>query len=75
MLWLYRLIFTPFPLAEVMTLAWHSHYATSQAKVNSPELMLAQNRAQRELWRAPISRLHRRMLGDGGHAALARRPE
>jgi len=29
MLWLYRLIFTPFPLAEVMTLACHGHYATS----------------------------------------------
>ena len=43
LLWLYRLIFTPFPLAEVMTLAWHRHYATSQAKVNSPELMLEQN--------------------------------
>jgi len=65
MLWLYRLIFTPFPLAEVMTLAWHGHYATSQAKVNAPELMLDQNRAQRALWRAPISKLHRRMLGDG----------
>ncbi len=64
MLWLYRLIFTPFPLAEVMTLAWHGHYATSQAKVNSPELMLAQNNALRELWRAPISKLHRRMLSD-----------
>ena len=48
-----------------MTLAWHGHYATSQAKVKSPELMLAQNHAQRELWRAPISKLHRRMLDDG----------
>jgi uncharacterized protein (DUF1800 family) len=65
MLWLYRLIFTPFPLAEVMTLAWHGQYATSQAKVNAPELMLKQNLEQRELWRAPISKLHRRMLGDG----------
>jgi uncharacterized protein (DUF1800 family) len=65
MLWLYRLIFTPHPLAEVMTLAWHSHYATSQAKVNSPELMLAQNLALRRLWRAPISQLHRMILGDG----------
>jgi uncharacterized protein (DUF1800 family) len=64
MLWLYRMIFTPFPLQEVTTLAWHSHYATSQAKVNVPELMLAQNGSQRELWRAPISRLHCRMLGD-----------
>ena len=65
MLWLYRLIYTPFPLAEVMTLAWHCHYATSQAKVNSAELMLVQHNAQRALWRAPISQLHRQMLGDG----------
>jgi uncharacterized protein (DUF1800 family) len=65
MLWLYRLIFTPFPLAEVMTLAWHGHYATSQAKVNARELMLSQHNAQRALWRAPISQLHRRMLNDG----------
>jgi len=65
MLWLYRLIFTPFPLSEVMTLAWHGHFATSQAKVNSAELMLAQNNAQRALWRAPISKLHRQMLNDG----------
>ena len=65
MLWLYRLIFSPHPLAEAMTLAWHSHYATSQAKVNSPELMLEQNQTFRQLWRAPISQLHRKMLGDG----------
>ena len=65
MLWLYRLIFTPHPLAEVMTLAWHSHYATSQAKVNSPELMLEQNQAFRKLWRAPIGQLHRMILADG----------
>jgi uncharacterized protein (DUF1800 family) len=64
MLWLYRLIFTPFPLAEVMTLAWQGHYATSQAKVNVPELMLTQNNALRDLWRAPISKLHHRMLDD-----------
>ncbi len=65
MLWLYTLIFTPHPLAEVMTLAWHSHYATSQAKVNSPELMLDQNLMLRELWRAPISQLHGKILSDG----------
>jgi uncharacterized protein (DUF1800 family) len=65
MLWLYRLIFTPFPLVEVMTLAWHSHYATSQTKVRVAELMVAQNQAQRTLWREPISTLHGRMLNDG----------
>ena len=65
MLWLYRLIHSPHPLAEVMTLAWHGHYATSQAKVSSPELMLAQNQQFRTLWNAPISRLHRMILHDG----------
>jgi uncharacterized protein (DUF1800 family) len=65
MLWIYRLVFTPFPLAEVMTLAWHGHYATSQTKVNAPDLMLVQQNAQRALWQAPISQLHHRMLNDG----------
>lgn len=65
MLWIYRLVFTPHPLREVMTLAWHNHYATSNDKVQIPDLMLAQNQAQRELWRARISQLHRRMLSDG----------
>jgi Protein of unknown function (DUF1800) len=65
LLWLYRFLFTPHPLAEVMTLAWHSHYATSQAKVNSPVLMLDQNHKFRNLWRAPISQLHQMVLADG----------
>jgi hypothetical protein len=65
LLWVYRFLFTPHPLVEVMTLAWHSHYATSQAKVNSPELMLDQNMKLRKLWRAPISRLHQMVLADG----------
>ncbi len=65
MLGIYRLVFTPHPLQEVMTLAWHSHYATSAEKVQVPELMLAQDRSLRELWRAPIRDLHRRMLSDG----------
>jgi uncharacterized protein (DUF1800 family) len=65
MLWLYRLIFTPRPLEEVMTLAWHGHYATSQAKVNSPELMLKQNQVFRRHWCDRISRLHAAMLDDG----------
>ena len=75
MLWLYRLIFTPFPLQEVMTLAWHGHYATSQAKVKSPELMLAQNQSPARAVAgadqpAPPPDARRRR-----HAALARRSE
>ncbi|WP_165251753.1 DUF1800 domain-containing protein [Paludisphaera soli] len=64
LLWVYRLVFSPHPLEEVMTLAWHSHYATSQAKVQSPEAMLDQNRTLRAHWRARMSVLHSAMLSD-----------
>ena len=39
--WLRRMIITPHPLLEKMTLFWHDHFATSNAKVNSPALMRA----------------------------------
>ena len=42
-IWLYRMISTGHPLRERMTLFWHGHFATSQAKVNNPELMQRQN--------------------------------
>src|SRR5206468_1365787 len=41
--WLYGMFFTPSPLREKMTLFWHNHFATSNAKVQSPELMQKQN--------------------------------
>jgi len=41
--WLYRMILTPHPLRERLTLFWHGHFATSDAKVNDPRLMAAQN--------------------------------
>ncbi len=62
--WLFRLLFTPAPLAEKMTLVWHSHYATSVVKVRDPGLMLDQNKTLRKLWRARISQLHEAMLRD-----------
>jgi uncharacterized protein (DUF1800 family) len=34
-----RMIQTPHPLLEKMTLFWHSHFATSSAKVNNARLM------------------------------------
>jgi uncharacterized protein (DUF1800 family) len=40
--WLYRMIFTPAPLLERITLFWHNHFATSFAKVNSSRLMTEQ---------------------------------
>jgi uncharacterized protein (DUF1800 family) len=42
-LWLYRMVFTPHPLRERMTLFWHNHFATSQAKVENTGLMERQN--------------------------------
>jgi uncharacterized protein (DUF1800 family) len=42
-IWLYRMIFTPHPLRERMTLFWHNHFATSNVKVQNPALMQRQN--------------------------------
>lgn len=37
--WLRRMLATPFPLLEKMTLFWHDHFGTGNARVNSPMLM------------------------------------
>lgn len=41
--WVYRMLATPAPLLEKMTLFWHGHFATSAAKVEDAELMQRQN--------------------------------
>jgi uncharacterized protein (DUF1800 family) len=41
--WVYRMLNTPAPLLEKLTLFWHGHFATSAAKVNDAELMQVQN--------------------------------
>ena len=38
--WLRRIIQTPHPLLEKMTLFWHGHFATNSDKVKNPRLML-----------------------------------
>jgi len=45
--WLYRILYQPDPLREKLTLFWHSHFATSNRKVNSAALMLRQNETLR----------------------------
>ncbi|HEX5268948.1 MAG TPA: DUF1800 domain-containing protein, partial [Gemmataceae bacterium] len=40
--WLYRMLYSPHPLREKMTLFWHNHFATSNAKVNNAGYMLGQ---------------------------------
>lgn len=46
--WLYRLLYTPDPLTEKLTLFWHGHFATSAAKVTSGALMIRQNELLRQ---------------------------
>lgn len=41
--WVYRMLHTPAPLLEKMTLFWHGHFATSAGKVNDADLMQVQN--------------------------------
>ncbi len=41
--WLHRMLNSANPLIEKLTLLWHNHFATSNAKVNSVPLMAAQN--------------------------------
>lgn len=42
--WLARILKNPHPLREKLTLFWHNHFATSQAKVNNVRSMLGQYR-------------------------------
>ncbi|WNR43544.1 DUF1800 domain-containing protein [Paenibacillus roseipurpureus] len=41
--WLYRMVHSPTPLIEKMTLFWHGHFATANYKVKDTALMVAQN--------------------------------
>lgn len=41
-LWLYRMLYSPHPLREKLTLFWHNHFATSNAKVQNTRYMLGQ---------------------------------
>lgn len=41
--WLHRMLHSPSPLVEKMTLFWHGHFATGADKVTDSELMYAQN--------------------------------
>src|SRR5207249_8488254 len=46
--WLYRMLRTPHPLREKLTLFWHNHFATSLAKVQNARYMLGQYRLMHE---------------------------
>ena len=46
--WADRMMRTPRPLEEKMTLFWHGHFATSESKVRDYRMLHAQNRMFRE---------------------------
>jgi uncharacterized protein (DUF1800 family) len=62
--WFYRLLFTPDPLGERLTLMWHNHFATSIQKVGDPALMRKQNETCRRLARKPFGELLGAMVRD-----------
>src|SRR5262245_61478256 len=41
--WVYRMLFSPYPFAERLTLTWHNHFATSNLKVQSLRQMQQQH--------------------------------
>jgi uncharacterized protein (DUF1800 family) len=62
--WLFRMLFTPDPLTERLTLVCHNHFATSQLKVENAEAMRRQNETFRRHGRGPFGDLLRAMLRD-----------
>lgn len=46
--WLYRMLYSPHPLQEKVTLCWHNHFATSNAKVQNARFMLGQYELMRK---------------------------
>jgi uncharacterized protein (DUF1800 family) len=62
--WVYRMLFSPDPLGERLTLMWHNHFATSNLKVDDLALMRGQNETFRRLARAPFGELLQAVLSD-----------
>ena len=62
--WVYRMLFSPDPLTERLTLMWHNHFATSNLKVDDVALMLRQNEIFRRHCRARFAELLPRVAKD-----------
>lgn len=55
--WMFRMLKSPDPLGERLTLTWHNHFATSNRKVQDLVRMRGQNERLRQLARAPFDEL------------------
>ncbi|HEY7426903.1 MAG TPA: DUF1800 domain-containing protein [Gemmataceae bacterium] len=62
--WLTRMLHSPHPLQEKMTLFWHNHFATSYAKVQSARFMLSQYELMRRHALGNFAELLRAMSTD-----------
>jgi len=62
--WLYRMIFSPDPLGERLTLLWHNHFATGNRKVDNVAMMRRQNELFRRFARAPFAELLTHVVKD-----------
>ena len=62
--WIYRMLFGPDPLGERLTLMWHNHFATSNAKVRDLALMRQQNEMFRQNARSRFAVLLEAALHD-----------
>lgn len=65
--WYLRMIYTPRPLEEKLTLFWHNHFATSWNKVDNAPLLYAQNQLFRSL---AIGRFRDLLLGIARDSAM-----
>jgi uncharacterized protein (DUF1800 family) len=62
--WVYRMLLGPDPLGERLTLMWHNHFATSNAKVDNLAAMRQQNETLRRLARARFGDLLTALMHD-----------
>ncbi|MFE3170843.1 DUF1800 family protein [Amycolatopsis sp. NPDC059090] len=62
--WLDRIAAADRPAVERLTWFWHGHFATSEQKVRSPRLMLAQNQTLRTLAMGSFTQLAHAMIVD-----------
>jgi uncharacterized protein (DUF1800 family) len=55
--WIFRMLGSPDPLGERLTLMWHGHFATARSKVEDLALIRRQNDTLRRLARAPFGEI------------------
>jgi uncharacterized protein (DUF1800 family) len=59
--WIDRMVTTPTPIVEKMTLFWHGHFTSSWSKVSDAPAMISQNRLYRSLALGDFRELCQRM--------------